>query len=258
MSGLTLAALGDSVTFGVGDIGKPAGWAAHLAVALGAQRFENLAVNGARARDVAVRQLPAAVTVTPHLATVLVGGNDVLRSDFRPQEIAAHVSASASALVDRGADVLVVLLHDPRRVTPGPRVVRQVLAERAHQVNSDVRASLHRMDRVAILDPRETDFSHESTNWHIDRMHPSARGHRLLAELALSSLSPLGWAPQRPIPAAPVMPTSPLKQAGWLLRHGVPWFAKRSTDLLPELAWVCWQHHRQANAGPRCSRQERW
>ena len=48
----TVVALGDSVTVGVGDIGVPAGWAAHLSFALGAAEFTNVARLGARARDV--------------------------------------------------------------------------------------------------------------------------------------------------------------------------------------------------------------
>ncbi len=90
MQGPVVVALGDSITFGVGDGAQgpesvetaPVGWAAHVARALGASRFVNLAANGARARHLAQTQVPSALMERPDLVLLTVGGNDVLRGDF--------------------------------------------------------------------------------------------------------------------------------------------------------------------------------
>lgn len=241
----TVVALGDSVTVGVGDVGTPAGWAAHLAWSLGAQDFSNLARLGARARDVAREQAPVAMGMRPHLATLLVGGNDVLRGDFRASEVADHVEGTVDLLVGKGCDVVVVLLHDPHLTLPAPRIVREVLSERATAVNLAVRARIASAPRLVVVDPRTHPMTATREAWSIDRLHPSAAGHRALADMALASLAPLGWYPQRPLQPPCGPQTSGWRRAAWLALYGTPWFAKRSRDLLPDLVRACWEHHRQ-------------
>ena len=241
----TVVALGDSVTVGVGDIGVPAGWAAHLSFALGAAEFTNVARLGARARDVSSIQAAVAIGRRPQLATLLVGGNDVLRGDFSAQDVASHVDQTVAGLRRVGADVAVVLLHDPRLTLPGPRLIREVLGERAAAVNDAIRARVAGEPRVALIDPQRSDFTPKRQAWSIDRLHPSAAGHRALAAMALEALTDLGWRAQHPI-SPPLGPQpSGWHRAWWLTRYGTPWFAKRSRDLLPELAWVCWEHRRR-------------
>lgn len=240
----TLVALGDSVTVGVGDVGTPSGWAAHLSWALGMTSFRNQAQIGARARDVTRGQLQAACALHPALATVLAGGNDVLRGDFRAADVGVHVECAVDRLSRRGADVLVVLLHDPRKTLPGPRIVREVLGERAVEVNAEVRARLAGAERVAIIDPGASPITATRAAWSVDRLHPSAFGHRALAEMALKALAPMGWGQCRDLLSPCESQPTNLTKAWWLARHGTPWFAKRSRDLLPELAAVCWRHHR--------------
>jgi lysophospholipase L1-like esterase len=240
----TLVALGDSVTVGVGDVGTPMGWAAHLAWALRIDTFRNEARLGARARDVTREQFPVARAARPDLSTLLVGGNDVLRGDFSPQDVGSHVERMVEGLQRDGGDVLVVLLHDPRRTMPGPRIVRDVLGERAESVNCEVQRRLSGASRLALVDPRVSHVTSTSAAWSVDRLHPSALGHRELAGMALAALEPLGWQPSRGFLAPSAAQPSPARRAWWLLRHGTPWFAKRSRDLLPELAVVCWRHHR--------------
>jgi GDSL-like Lipase/Acylhydrolase family/GLTT repeat (6 copies) len=64
----TFAALGDSITLGVGDPvpgGGWRGWAALLADSLPRGRLVNLAANGARVADVERTQLPRALELRP-------------------------------------------------------------------------------------------------------------------------------------------------------------------------------------------------
>lgn len=241
----SVVALGDSVTVGVGDVGSPAGWAAHVAFALNAGDFINLARMGARARDVTAEQSALAVGKRPHLATLLAGGNDVLRGDFDARDVGAHVEQAVDGLVRVGSDVVVVLLHDPRPTLPGPRVLGEVLAERAASVNDAVRDRIADAPRLVTVDPSRSAFTASRAAWSVDRMHPSAAGHRELARMALDALAPLGWHAVRPLMPPMGPQPSGWQRAWWLARHGTPWFAKRSRDLLPELASVCWEHQRR-------------
>ncbi|PUB27984.1 lysophospholipase L1-like esterase [Promicromonospora sp. AC04] len=138
-----LVALGDSITVGVGDtVGPDAvhgpGWAAHLAAVLGVGQFTNLATNGARSRDVADTQLDAALALRPRLATVLVGGNDVLRSDFDARLMLADLHRCVSELCGAGTDVVLVRLPVIGLFELSPRLVRRVMRRRVASINAAV------------------------------------------------------------------------------------------------------------------------
>ena len=83
MTLLRVAALGDSLTEGLGDPGADGAWrgwapllAGSLAPVAEAVDLRNLAVSGARTADVLHRQLPLARQHRPQLASVLVGVNE--------------------------------------------------------------------------------------------------------------------------------------------------------------------------------------
>ena len=98
------AALGDSITVGMGDPAPGRGWAALLAGTLPQPELHNLATLGALAADVERAQLPAAMALRPDVASVVVGINDTLRGDFDPERIGLSVDRTVAALVrDRSA-----------------------------------------------------------------------------------------------------------------------------------------------------------
>lgn len=242
-----IVALGDSVTVGVGDQVLPGGklgWAAHLATALDAAHFANLATLGARARDVRDRQLAAAMTLRPNLSTLVIGGNDVLRGDFDATSVGRDVGVVCDALVCIGSQVVVVLLHDPRESLPGPRFIRDVLSRRARSVNSAIIDDVAGLPGVTVVDPRGRLAADDRTLWHIDRMHPGPHGHRALARMVIGELDAARFPLRQSVPIVPTARPGATRQAAWLIRNGVPWFAKRSRDLLPELARVCWRERR--------------
>src|SRR5260370_3795547 len=84
----TFAALGDSITLGVGDpVRLPGGWAwrgwpALLAEGMRGPSLHVLASCGARIADVERDQLPSALRLRPDIASVVVGGNATLRPRF--------------------------------------------------------------------------------------------------------------------------------------------------------------------------------
>lgn len=116
----TFAALGDSITLGIGD---PAcrsggrrgwrGWAALLADGLPEPRLHILATSGARMADVEQDQLPAALALRPDLASLVIGINDTLRADFSLDAFAAAAARTVGSLHAAGAPVLTMRLPDP-------------------------------------------------------------------------------------------------------------------------------------------------
>lgn len=260
---LRLVALGDSITVGVGDtVGPDAvhgpGWAAHLATVLGAETFTNLATEGARSRDVVSTQLDAALALRPHLATVLVGGNDVLRSDFDARHTLADLHRSVGELCRAGADVLLVLLPVIGLFELGPRLVRRVMRRRVASINAAVEeVAGSAPGRVVVVDAARAIAPAGSRAWHIDRVHPSPLGHRALALAAAAALSVspgttgengvvhttssvTSTTPFSPASALGRLPEAPdppstRERLAWLIRAGLPWCVRRGRDFLPGL-----------------------
>jgi lysophospholipase L1-like esterase len=258
-----LVALGDSITVGVGDtVGPDAvhgpGWAAHLATVLGAETFTNLATEGARSRDVVGTQLDAALALRPHLATVLVGGNDVLRSDFDARHTLADLHRSVGELCRAGTEVVLVLLPVIGLFELGPRLVRRVMRRRVASINAAVaEVAGSAPGRVVVVDAARAIAPAGSRAWHIDRVHPSPTGHRALALAAAAALSvsPSTTGENRVVHAtSSVTSTTPFSAAEargrlpdapdppsvwdrlvWLLRAGLPWCVRRGRDFLPGL-----------------------
>jgi len=192
---LRFVALGDSVTLGVGDVcppGRCAGWAARLCEALDAAApgggcvLVNLARNGARAAHVRHDQLPWALAIRPHLASVVVGGNDVLRGDFAAHKIGADIGIVVRELRAAGATVLMATMPRPGQAVPLPRALAKVLAARIGDLNQVYRR-LAVANGAVLLDLATHPAAITRAAWHIDGIHPSVTGHRLLAEVSPAS-----------------------------------------------------------------------
>jgi lysophospholipase L1-like esterase len=236
------AALGDSVTSGYGDPmpgGAWRGWAVLLAEALGGPvEFHNLAVSGARIADVAGGQLPAALALRPTLASVLVGMNDTLRGDFDADVLGDALTATVVALRGQGATVLTARLPDPGRMFGLPGALARPLGRRMTALNAvlDTIAAEHGTIHVDIAGDGDRSV-YARTNWSVDRLHPSERGHRLLAHRFAVALRAHG----HPVPVLPgLAATNPeptvAQRAWWMATQGNRWLLRRSTDLLPTLA----------------------
>lgn len=231
------AALGDSLTFGIGDPapGGWRGWAGLLADSMDGMQLHNLARCGARAQDIASEQLDHALTVKPQLASVIVGMNDTLRGNFDLDQVARSMRYAVGALRRDGAIVLTARLPEPGRLLKIPGVVARPLARRASAINAvvDDIAATH---GTVHLDLARHPDAYASGNWGIDRLHPSERGHRLIARLYAEQLAVLG-VPVTRLPSRATASPAPSRwmQAGWLATEGTAWLARRSRDLVPTL-----------------------
>jgi lysophospholipase L1-like esterase len=234
-----IIALGDSSVFGVGDHGDAipsvgAGWAGRLAHDLTAGNFINVAKNGARARHITKHQLSAAHAFRPDLALVCIGTNDVLRGDFSPEEIKDSLITVIETLSENNAVIILLGLPDPISTAPGPLALRKILSARVTLIN-EIYIKLSERENVILVPTWDSKIAHERRMWHVDRMHPSAIGHQLIADLVRRKLA----LPRR---SAKKLPTSinvsKKFELYWLITNGAKWFAKRSVDLVPALIWL--------------------
>ena len=233
---IRFAALGDSVTSGYGDPmpgGGWRGWAVLLAETLGCE-LHNLAVSGARIGDVADRQLPAALDLRPTHASVLVGMNDTLRGDFDPVALGYRLTDMVERLTAGGATVMTARLPDPGRMFGLPGAIARPLRRRMEALNEV-------LDRIAVdyrtIHVDLAGSAYQRTHWSVDRLHPSERGHRLLAHRFALAMRDAG----HPVPALPGLAATnpeptPAQRVWWMATQGNRWLLRRSTDLLPALA----------------------
>ncbi|MFJ2474696.1 SGNH/GDSL hydrolase family protein [Streptomyces sp. NPDC087659] len=235
------AALGDSLTEGVGDRvdGAWRGWAALLAEALGTTdepaEFRNFAISGALSRDVHETQAPAALAYAPDLASVIVGVNDTLRHTFDIHDLAVRLDEVCAALSGNGSRLLTACLPDPGAMLALPAPLARPLARRQRAVNAVVHVLTERYGAVH-LHLADISWVENRTLWSADRLHPGERGHRAIArrfhELLTAEGFVLGAAPgsepEQPVPGRAA-------KAVWLATAGTAWVARRCTDLLPQL-----------------------
>ena len=216
---LRFAALGDSVTLGIGDQlpqGGWRGWAALLAGSLAPPdqvELCNLARSGALVRDVASEQLPLALSVRPAVASVLVGVNDTLRGKFDSAAIAADLENIVAALQHAGTVVLTASLPDPGLLLRIPASMRRPLARRAHEINAALGQLAVRYDLVHV-DLAACPEIYDKRMWGVDRLHPSERGHRMLARMFAARLAERGMPPLAPPDPEPGQPRAERLAAG--------------------------------------------
>jgi len=222
-------AIGDSVSEGLGDPlpgGELRGWPALLATHLGRGapdlEFTNLAVRGHRARDAIRRQLLAALALRPDLVTVFIGGNDALLNvHLDRRRFADELDRLVAPLARPG--VTVVLSTVPDLATAGPLLppLRGRLRRRIETVNDVIRDTAGRYDTL-LLDAWSEPRTRQHAFWSVDRIHPSAEGHRLIAASVAELLGvPVDAGTEAPAPASKAaLLRRYAVEAAWLLRHG--------------------------------------
>jgi lysophospholipase L1-like esterase len=235
---IRFVALGDSTTCGMGDPlpdGRWRGFVPLLARALGPDTAcTNLAVSGARVADVRHRQLSRAIRRLPDVASVIVGVNDTMRSDFDADRIRADLLLIAGALHARGATLLTVRLHDPGRVVGLPGILARPLARRMEAVNAGYDEVYDQYGGLRV-DLAGHPWTYRRESWSVDRMHPSETGHRQLARAFAELLAAAGWPVAEPpaVHAGGGALASRSADLTWLVTKGVPWVGRRARDLVP-------------------------
>ncbi|NBE55146.1 SGNH/GDSL hydrolase family protein, partial [Streptomyces sp. YC537] len=281
---MRFAALGDSLTEGVGDpVGEGLrGWAELLAPCFSTRRgvcgggvsgggvreggvreggvreggvrevpveFRNFAVSGAQSADVWERQTPRALEFAPDVAAVVVGVNDTLRRTFDIDRVTARLDRVYGAFAAGGAQVLTACLPDPGALLGLPGTLARPLARRQRAVNTVVHALSARYGAVHVH-AADAEWVADRSLWSADRLHPGERGHRALAVRFHAELSARGWE-LGPAPSRTPEQPAPTHTAAlwWLATAGTGWVLRRSTDLLPQLACLAADEARHAVRG---------
>lgn len=239
----SLAVLGDSIAVGLGDPLPAGGWRGFgplLAAALGTAgevRYTNLAVTGARMGCLRQRQLPGALRESPDVAVIIAGMNDTLRSDFDPVAVRDNLDATVTTLQDTGTVVLTTRFHEHGRVFRLPGPLRRVLHNRVRQLNGATEEVVIRRGALC-LDLDLMPGAYDTAAWSVDRLHPSERGHRMLALGYTELLAHAGIAVPRPVDldCSGGRQITAADHVGWLILRGLPWLGRRGADLLPHAA----------------------
>jgi lysophospholipase L1-like esterase len=244
----TFAALGDSITLGIGDPapGRSSGsdghsgrawrgWAALLAEGLADPELHILAASGACAAQIERDQLPRALALRPQIASVIFGINDTLRPGFDPDRIAASAGHTVGALRAAGAQVLTMRLPDAGRMLVLPGALARPLAHRTQQINAVLDGVAARFGTLH-FDAAGTPETYDRQMWAVDRLHPNERGHRLIARSFHCLLTTAGYPLGPPPDAEPANPPpTRLAEFAWMATKGSAWVLRRSTDLVPYL-----------------------
>jgi lysophospholipase L1-like esterase len=234
---ITFAIVGDSAASGVGDSdsqGNYYGWGYHLVKGFKEPlAYINVSRPGARSKEVRFEQLPKILIHEPELVAVIVGGNDLLRNGFSPKVFEEHLSATLKEIVESGAQVMLLELHDPTVIVPMPYLVARVCRRRVSAVNHVTR-KLARKYSAILLETRSLNGIYEREKWHVDRMHPSKHGHQFIAQEFAHLLRERGFHIGEVV-IDPINNRNRKDSIKWMLRNGTPWFLKRSVDLLPAI-----------------------
>jgi hypothetical protein len=193
--------------------------------------FTNLAVSGATVTSVNATQLPEAVRMRPHLASVIVGMNDTMRSTWDAARIRDEILHCVGCLAETGALVMTLRFHDHGAVLGLPRALRRPLGRRIEAVNAAYDLAHDRFGGLR-LDLTASVTVCERLLWSVDRLHPSQVGHwRLAYEFGLL-LQAMGYPLTCPRPAESP-PRRWWQDQLWLVTQGVPWAGRRINDLVP-------------------------
>ena len=218
-----VVALGDSLTEGVGDPvrgGGLRGWADRLAASLSQVDrqliYVNLARRGLRTDEVRRTQLQAALAVEPDLASVLSGMNDLLDPGFDTDGYRRELEEMVAPLEEAGALVLMATFPDITSFSPLPSRMTRGVQSRLNAASEVVRDVAGRHDTIC-LDTGDLPEPLERTIISVDRLHPSPRGHVLVARLFARVLEERAGV-RIPEPEEPST-AGRLRQAGWLLRQ---------------------------------------
>lgn len=232
-----IAALGDSASCGVGDPTPEGwrGWARILADALARTHhvsFCKLAVPGATVADVRRLQLAEALDHRPHVASLVVGLNDAMRSSWDPDQLREDLLHCARELARQGTVLVTVRFHDHTRVLGLPDVLARPMRARIAVLN-EIYDEVHERYGLLQLDLTTETAVQDRAFWAIDRLHPSELGHRWLAWKVGCLLRAEGLEVDLPSLVCTSAPATRRDHVRCLVSEVAPWIGRRLRDLAP-------------------------
>jgi lysophospholipase L1-like esterase len=184
-----IALIGDSTITGPGLDGPDELWMRQVARRLARSyriSVESHAVGGARARDVLMYQVRAAVQQAADVAIVSVGANDALRR-ISVRRFEAELTAIVTVLRSAGALVVLAGVGDVGTAPRLPFPLRVVVSERsraADRIHTRVAARHDGVVKVPIAELTNDIFRRRPDLFCGDLFHPNREGHAVWAEAA--------------------------------------------------------------------------
>ena len=122
-----------------------------------------------------------------------------------------------------GAHVLLMRYHDHTRVFRLPGPLRRALQRRIVALNAALDEAVAATPGVGVLDLDLLPGGYEPASWSVDRLHPSPRGHLLIAHAYAAVLSDIsGTQIVLADPEAGNVGANKLAQARWIVRQVTP------------------------------------
>lgn len=199
---LRFVMLGDSSAAGLGADSPLETPGALIAQGLAAAadrpvRYVNIATVGARSADLEA-QVTRALILKPHVAVILIGGNDVTHLT-KPQTAVRDLEQAVARLVDSGTEVIVGTCPDIGTIKPIRQPLRTVARRLSRQLAAAqtigvVEGGGRSVSLGNLLGPEFDKYPNDM--FAHDRFHPSAAGYAAAAQVLLpSALDALGLMP---------------------------------------------------------------
>jgi acyl-CoA thioesterase I len=181
---LTFVVLGDSTTVSQGS--EYSEGYAYASAAFLAQThtvtWANYGVSGARAADVAEKQVPQAVGLKPDLVLIGVGANDVTHATDQAAVIES-LEQTVAALRQANPQVRIILTGAPDMGSPPrlPQPLRWLAGNHTKSLNVDIEALVQREKLTFAPIAKETGpaFRRDHSLFAADNFHPNGRGYAL-------------------------------------------------------------------------------
>jgi lysophospholipase L1-like esterase len=229
-------ALGDSFTEGMTDeiiAGNFRGWADRVSDVLSKESSEftyvNLAIRGKLVKQVAEDQVPQALPFINGKETLVsfhAGANDVLRPNYKPENVFPIYNEAVRKLAATGATLMLFTVLER---TGNTGKTADMWAERFGTFNKNVRAMAAEVGAI-IVDANEEKFLSDRRLLAFDRLHLNDLGHDRVAQGVLEVLG-MPFNPSWRTPLPPAKPTPWLvKKAlsiAWFFSFALPWIWRR-------------------------------
>lgn len=201
---MRFVAMGDSLTAGIDETPPGTRWTDLLAVRLrelhGDVVYDNVAIYGQMSDEVRAAQLDAALAGPIDVASVICGGNDVMKLTAPdPERFASELDAMFAAIRAANPDALLVggRLADMSELLPYRERSRARVARSTVAFNAVIDETAARHE-VRVLDFSGVTLSSANGLLAADGYHPSVAGQRAIFEAAAAALAdePLFAGPQ--------------------------------------------------------------
>lgn len=194
-SPVELLLLGDSLAAGLGAQTRKQTLGGRLAKALAAEirrpvRLRTTAVVGSESSDLDAQVAGLPQGYRPHVAVIVVGGNDVTHRVPLPVS-ALHLGTAVSTLRARGAEVVVGTCPDLGALRPVPQPLRRLASSLSRRLAAVQRETAARSGAASVDLRRAVGpmfFDEPDEMFSLDRFHPSGLGYRRTAEALLPAV----------------------------------------------------------------------